>query len=254
VAPPRRRRERLDPETAARAEELERRAAEHPCHGCPDRTVHERWAARASKLGREIDGLEKRIRSRTETVARQFDRVLGVLETLGYVRDFTILERGERLARIYGEGDILVAEAMTKGLLDGLSPAEFAAVVSTVVYESRERVPRVGHLPTAESARRHERLLGLWRRVRRVEDEHHVQLCRELDAGFAETIFQWAEGKPLEDVLAGIDMAPGDFVRNCKQLIDLLRQIEDVAPEPTSDLSRQAREAVNRGVVAYTGV
>jgi ATP-dependent RNA helicase HelY len=55
-------------------------------------------------------------------------------------------------------------------------------------------------------------------------------------------------------VLGEIGTAPGDFVRNCKQLVDLLRQIEDVAPEGLSGLARRAREAVNRGVVAYTGV
>jgi ATP-dependent RNA helicase HelY len=49
-------------------------------------------------------------------------------------------------------------------------------------------------------------------------------------------------------------MAPGDFVRNCKQLLDLLRQIEDVAEGEQADVARKAREAVNRGVVAYTGV
>jgi ATP-dependent RNA helicase HelY len=49
-------------------------------------------------------------------------------------------------------------------------------------------------------------------------------------------------------------MSPGDFVRTCKQVLDLLRQIEDVAPEGVSDVVRRARAAVNRGVVAYTGV
>ena len=47
-------------------------------------------------------------------------------------------------------------------------------------------------------------------------------------------MFHWAEGKPLEDVLEETEMAPGDFVRNCKQLIDLLHQIEDVAEGETA--------------------
>jgi ATP-dependent RNA helicase HelY len=98
------------------------------------------------------------------------------------------------------------------------------------------------------------RLSGTWRRVRRVEESHHVELSRELDVGFATPVFHWAEGKPLEDVLAETEMAPGDFVRNCKQLIDLLRQIEDVAEPPTAELVRSARQSVLRGVVAYTGV
>jgi len=254
VRPPKPARDRLDARAQREAARQEAVAAQHPCHGCPDRPTHERWAARASQLDAQIRGVERRIRTRTETLARQFERVLGVLEELGYVRDFGILPKGQMLARIYGEGDILVAEALGDGLLAGLSPAEAAAVVSTVVYESRERVPRQADLPTAESADRYQRLSRLWRRIRRSEDTHHVELCRELEAGFATPVFHWAEGKPLEAVLGETGLAPGDFVRNCKQLLDLLRQIEEVATGDTADLVRRAGEAVNRGVVAYTGV
>jgi ATP-dependent RNA helicase HelY len=58
----------------------------------------------------------------------------------------------------------------------------------------------------------------------------------------------------LEDVLRECDMSPGDFVRTCKQVLDLLRQIEQVAPDRSAQAVRLAHEAVNRGVVAYTGV
>ena len=233
---------------------MERKAFEHPCHECPERPKHERWAVRASRLQDQIRGIERRVRAHTETLARQFDRVLAVLEELGYVRDFQLQPKGEVLARIYGEGDILVSEAVGQGLFDGLSAPEFAALVSTVVYESRDRFARPSEMPTAETARRYSRLNKLWDRIRSVEDSHQVELCRELEAGFAQSIFHWAEGKPLEDVLAESQMAPGDFVRNCKLLVDLLKQIEDVAPEPASELAHEARTAVNRGVVAYTGV
>ena len=63
-----------------------------------------------------------------------------------------------------------------------------------------------------------------------------------------------ADGDPLEEVLERTGMSPGDFVRTCKQLLDLLRQIEEIASPATSEIVRRAREAVNRGVVAYTGV
>ncbi len=254
IRPPRSRKAVLAPEARARAEELERRAAAHPCHTCPERAEHERWGRRATKLRREIEGLERRIRSRTETLGRQFDRVLKVLERLGYVKGFSLTERGERLARIYGEGDVLVAEMIAEGLLHGLVPPEVAALVSTLVYDARERQPRSVELPTGTMAARYGRLQDLWRRVRRAEESNLVELCRELDPGFTATAFQWAEGKPLEDVLAETDMAPGDFVRTCKQLLDLLRQIEDVGDEETGRLAGEARVAVNRGVVAYTGL
>jgi ATP-dependent RNA helicase HelY len=255
VRPPRPGRPQISKEALRRSEELERQAEQHPCHGCPDRAEHERWAVRASKLQREIDGLERRIRTRTETLGRQFDRVLRVLEGLGYVRQFSLTERGDRLARIYGEGDILMAEALAEGAFEGLSPAETAALVSAFVYESRERTPRgPAEMPTAELRARYRALQGLWRRIREMEERHQVELCRELDPGFMGTAFHWAEGKALEDVLIETEMAPGDFVRTCKQLLDLLRQVEEVAAGETATLARAAREAVNRGVVSYTGV
>jgi ATP-dependent RNA helicase HelY len=254
VRPPRRARGGVDAKTEREASRFERLAEEHPCHPCPERGAHERWAARASQLEQQVRGVERRIRTRTETLARQFERVLAVLAELGYVDGFRILPKGLVLARIYGEGDVLVAEAIEEGLFADLSPAETAALVSTVVYESRERVPRRGDMPTGEVAARYRRLEATWSRVRRAEDAHQVELCRELDDGFATPVFHWADGKPLEDVLRETTMAPGDFVRNCKQLLDLLRQIAEVAPESAAAVAGQAAAAVNRGVVAYTGV
>jgi ATP-dependent RNA helicase HelY len=254
VRPPRRGRDRVDETVEREATRLDRRAREHPCHGCPDRTDHERWARRAGDLEQQVRGIDRRIRARTETLARQLDRVLGVLGDLGYVRHFTILPKGRTLARVYGEGDVLVAEALADGLFGGLTPSEAAALASTIVYESRERVPLEGQMPTSVTAERYRRLSATFRRIRRAEDDHHVELCRELEAGFATAAYRWAEGVVLEDVLRETGMAPGDFVRTCKQLLDLLRQIEDVAEGEDAATVRRARDAVNRGVVAYTGV
>ena len=47
------------------------------------------------------------------------------------------------------------------------------------------------------------------------------------------------------------DLTGGDFVRNVKQLIDLLRQIGDVAmAAETSRTARSAADALFRGVIA----
>ena len=256
VKPPKRSRNgrATDPKIEREAAKLEAKAREHPCHACPERAKHERWAQRVSGIEQQLAGVDRRIRVRTETLARRFDRVLAVLQDLGYVDDWTITEKGRTLSRIYGEGDVLVGELLGAGVLDGLSPAEVAAVISTVVYEARERNPLPGQLPTEATSERYESLQRIWRRVRRTEDAHQVQLCRELEAGFATPVFHWAEGKALEEVLRETEMAPGDFVRNCKQLLDLLRQIEEVADGATATVVGEARNAVLRGVVAYTGV
>jgi ATP-dependent RNA helicase HelY len=243
-----------DPSVEREAARLDAEARDHPCHRCPERRSHERWAERADKLEQQIRGVERRIRLRTETLARRFDRVLAVLEGLAYVDGWSLTDKGRQLTRIYGEGDLLVGEALAARVLDDMSPSEVAALVSTVVYESRERTPLPGILPTANLASGYERLQRLWRQIRRAEDAEEVQLCRELDPGFAGPSYAWADGAALEDVLEETEMAPGDFVRNCKQLIDLLRQIEDVASPAVQDTARAARQAVSRGVVGYSGV
>ena len=52
-------------------------------------------------------------------------------------------------------------------------------------------------------------------------------------------------------MIAGDEMSGGDFVRNVKQIIDLLRQIRTVALEPaTAAAAGAAADRLFRGVVA----
>jgi DSHCT (NUC185) domain len=54
-------------------------------------------------------------------------------------------------------------------------------------------------------------------------------------------------------VLGDEDLSGGDFVRNVKALIDLVRQVGDVAPNPATALAaRQAADALHRGVVSVS--
>ena len=57
-------------------------------------------------------------------------------------------------------------------------------------------------------------------------------------------------GQRLEDVLRGTDLAAGDFVRRCKQVIDLLGQLTDAADPALAAVARSASDKVMRGVVA----
>ncbi len=71
------------------------------------------------------------------------------------------------------------------------------------------------------------------------------------DGGMAWMVHRWASGERLDAVLRGQEMAAGDFVRRCKQLVDLLDQVAKAATDP--HLRRTARSAVDavlRGVVA----
>jgi ATP-dependent RNA helicase HelY len=60
----------------------------------------------------------------------------------------------------------------------------------------------------------------------------------------------WSTGSTLDSVLRETDVAPGDFVRNIRQLIDLIRQLSQVAPVPaTRDAAQSAVATLRRGVV-----
>src|SRR6476659_3617452 len=133
--PDRRPRQELEAEKEIARLRAELRA--HPCHGCSDREDHARWAERHHKLERDTRTLQRRIEQRTNTIARQFDRVCEVLTALGYLEDDEVTATGARLMRIYTDMDLVAAEAMRNGLWDGLSPSELAAALSALVFESR---------------------------------------------------------------------------------------------------------------------
>jgi ATP-dependent RNA helicase HelY len=225
----------------------------HPVHGCPDREDHIRWAERYDKLRRETTGLERRVETRTNSIARIFDRVCRLLEEQGYLTPASgVTDAGRLLARIYAESDLLVAECLRTGTWDGLSAPGLAAVVSTLVYASRsdERTaPRIPGGP--EVAEALTATARLWGRLSEAEAAHRVDFLPEPDAGFAWAAYQWAAGVPLDRVL-GETLAAGDFVRWTRQLIDLLDQIATVAPTATRRTARRAVDGLRRGVVAYS--
>ena len=60
--------------------------------------------------------------------------------------------------------------------------------------------------------------------------------------------WRWARGQRLDQVLERAELAPGDFVRNVKQLIDLLRQLAVVGrPDTAAAARRCGRVAAARG-------
>jgi ATP-dependent RNA helicase HelY len=228
--------------------------AAHPVHDCPDRDRHLRSLAQLGRAQRELDGLRKEVRSRTESLARRFDRVLRLLESWGYLDGWALTRRGEVLARTYHECDLLVAEAMCAGLLDGLDPASLAGLVSCFTYEHRgPGTPAPPWFPSRLVRTRWSELERLADGLRSDEEAAGLPGMRAPDPGFLALAHAWAAGEQLADVLDDEDLSGGDFVRNTKTLLDLLRQIGDVAPDPaTGRAARQAAEAVHRGVVSIS--
>jgi ATP-dependent RNA helicase HelY len=242
--------------TEAEVARLRAELKAHPCHDCPEREDHARWAERYFKLDRDAKTLKRRVEQRTNTVARQFDRVCEVLTELGYLEGDTVTPRGRHLRRIYSDVDLLAAESLRQGLWDDLSASELAAALSVLVFEARR--PDDASSPRIPGGRVREtvaEMVRLWGDLDALEKEHKLDFLRPPDLGFAWVAYRWAEGDDLDDVLSESDLAAGDFVRWMKQLIDLAGQVADAAEE--SPLRKTAREVVRllrRGVVAYSAL
>ncbi|WP_030955230.1 DEAD/DEAH box helicase [Streptomyces sp. NRRL S-481] len=234
----------------------------HPCHGCNDREDHARWAERYHRLLRDTSQLERRIEGRTNTIARTFDRIVALLTEMDYLRADEVTEHGKRLARLYGELDLLASECLREGVWEGLAPAELAACVSALVFESRVADDAMApKLPSGKAKAALGEMVRIWGRLDALEEEFRITQTegvgqREPDLGFAWAAYMWASGKGLDEVLREAEMPAGDFVRWCKQVIDVLGQIAAAAPQGSS-VVKNARKAVDlllRGVVAYSSV
>ncbi|MEV7485795.1 DEAD/DEAH box helicase [[Kitasatospora] papulosa] len=235
----------------------------HPCHGCDEREDHARWAERYHRLQRDTRQLEHRIEGRTNTIAQTFDRIVALLTELDYLRGNEVTENGRRLARLYGELDLLASECLRDGVWEGLNPAELAACVSALVYEARQADDAVApKLPSGPAKAAMGEMVRIWGRLDALEEEFKISQTegvgqREPDLGFAWAVYMWASGRSLDEVLREAEMPAGDFVRWCKQVIDVLGQIAAAAPRDGSSVAKNAHKAVDavlRGVVAYSSV
>jgi ATP-dependent RNA helicase HelY len=233
--------------------ELRRALRQHPCHGCADREQHARWAERAVRTAREIADLEQRIAARTSSVASRFEAVCAILAERGYLTSpgegAEVTAAGDQLRWIYAEADLLVSASLLDGVWNALNPAQLAAVVSTLVYESRipdEGAPRI---PRGDIEAVIARMHDLWNDIHTDEQLHRVSLTRELDAGFVWATYRWAQGATLREILSREDFTAGDFVRWMRQVIDLLAQVEAGAEDPIRSRARDAIGLLRRGVV-----
>ncbi|MGO4598372.1 DEAD/DEAH box helicase [Terrabacter sp. 2RAF25] len=251
--PPARRRV-ADPEPSDdRLDDLRRRMKAHPCHRCPDRENHARWAERWWRLRRETDGLQRKIDGRTNSVAKTFDRICDLLVEMGYLNDGgeSVTAHGDRLRQLYTEKDLLAAECLREGTWRRLDGPSLAAIVSTLVHEPRrEEGGLTPRWPNDDVREAYDRMITIWSDLEDAEGALALPRTGMPDGGIAWAMHRWASGQRLEDVLRGTDLAAGDFVRRCKQVIDLLGQLTDAADPHLAVTARRASEGVLRGVVA----
>ena len=224
---------------------------DHPVARCPDAESHLKWLGKARRTERRVQKLRKKVKSEGFGLVADFRSIEELLESWGYLDGWSLTPRGDRLRFVYNELDLLLTECVERGLFWSLEPTELAALASCFVYEPRTDVPREPVWPTERVKERFESAIEIWGELISEEKQRRLVQTRRPDGGFAHSAWEWAGGSDLDD-LGDISMAPGDFVRVSRQLVDLIQQLRDTFSELSGDAST-ALGLIDRGVVRAQG-
>ena len=228
------------------------------CHACP-------WEARPrcdgawKRVEKERGRFEQR-RGALETIRdaiwQEYRRVLEVLDAFDAVQGGVLRPKGELVASLRHDHELLVSEVVCRGVFDDAPPPEVAALVSCLIEEARS----AEDAPSRRLLRERPRLR---RRVRQMEEaaetilavQRRVGLHRpaRVQPGFMAAVFRWASGDDdwARIVAHSFGGHEGDLIRAMRRLIDLLRQLAE-GPEVPSGVASAAGAAarvLDRGIV-----
>jgi len=160
------------------------------------------------------------------------------------------------VAALRHDHELLVAEAVYRGVFDDASPAEIAALASCLGEEARSGEEG----PARQFLRDHAKLR---RRVRLLEEaasaivavQRRVGLFRSatVHTGYVAAVYRWAAGDDdwASVVAQSFGGHEGDLIRAMRRLIDLLRQLGEApeVPAGVAEGARRAARALDRGIV-----
>ena len=228
------------------------------CHRCP-------WGAqpRCDQAWKRIENLETRLDQRREILEalrnsywQEFCRVVEVLERFEAVKAGQLLPKGRLIASLRHDNELLVAEAVHRGVLADVTLAEAAALCSCLIEEARsgEALPvRVFMKKRPRLRRKFHQLEATAEMVLEAQRAHHLSLSCGVHPGFMPAIYRWASGDDdwasiVEEDFGGHE---GDLIRAMRRLIDLLRQLAEApeVPAALATLLGQAFRLIDRGIV-----
>jgi ATP-dependent RNA helicase HelY len=236
------------------------RSGLHPVEFDPELRERMRAAGQVERFERELAEIVTRVDGHNRSLGREFDRVVDVLTRRDFIARsggngddaWSLTAKGTMLASVFHESDLLIAECMSFGFFDGVDAPVLAGLLSTFVYEHRSPEPPAPPWFANDLSRKR------WRSIQAAsedlaadEQSSELSVHRGPDPGFFGAAHAWTAGHELRTVVGDEELTGGDFVRTMKQLIDLARQVGDVAPSAaTRDVAREVATLAFRGIVA----
>ncbi|MCW5849183.1 MAG: DEAD/DEAH box helicase [Anaerolineae bacterium] len=204
-------------------------------------------------LDEQIEQVRYRARRGARRFVRRLEEVLGVF---GYMTNDKLTSRAKWLERIFDTNSLTLAEILHRRLLDDLPPDEVAEVVSWFAFD--RELPVAPDLPWTTSLTRARRaVFDIHDEVLRAEAQAGVAVSRFLPDTFAGPALLWAQGRPLAECAALVQLAEGDVISGLQKTLDLLGQLRDTtlyaAPKAqtlAANLQAAAR-LIRRGIIEH---
>lgn len=222
-----------------------------PCHGCPVQKPCSKQTERVNQLQKRVKEFDRRIAKETNKYWRTFEALGNILRIKGYLDGNSPSKLGKMAATIRGSNELFLTECAISGIMDGLKPAEFAAVVTALVTEEgrNQDLSRVKLSPTVDI------ILGeintLARKLFRLQRDFDVDISVEFSPTFSGLTQMWAEGATWDTMRNATSFDEGDVVRAMRRTLDLCRQFMR-APgmkESIVELARAAEQLLSRDEV-----
>lgn len=234
---------------------LEERLRKHPVHSCPERESHATLGHQYARLVRERNAVATKINARSAKIVEEFAAVCHVLRELRFLEDNDVTQRGQRLRRIYGERDLLVAQVIAQGQWANLKPEELAGIVAGVVYEPRgddANAAAPSHFNSPGLTQAWEATYDAFELVHKVEVAAGHEVTAAPSPALVNLVYRWARGASLATILEDTDLSGGDFVRWVRQVLDMLDQLRRLDDNVLAATANKARQKLLHGVVAWT--
>lgn len=155
---------------------------------------------------------------------------------------------GRTVAALRGDNELWLGLALMSGHLDGLDPAELAAVLEAISTEVNRPDLWCGYPPPPASEEALHDLRGLRRELQRQQERASVVVPVWWEPELTGLVHAWARGASWNDVIANTSLDEGDVVRILRRTVDLLAQVPycEAISEQLRRNSRLALKSINR--------
>ncbi|MEB3261830.1 MAG: DEAD/DEAH box helicase [Cyanobacteriota bacterium] len=236
---------------AAQVAQLEADLELHPAHRWGDRRQLKKHRFRMDALQLEIEEKERLLHFRANRHWETFLALIEVLRHFGALAGEEGLEPtdvGRTVAAIRGDNELWLGLALMSGHLDGLDPAELAAVLEAISTEvNRPDLWCAFPPPPAVEEALHD-LRGLRRELGRLQERAKVAFPIWWEPELTGLVHAWARGCSWSEVIANTSLDEGDVVRVLRRTVDLLAQVPycEVVSQQLRDNARKALKTINR--------